>query len=167
MFKAELEGLYGRNVAAQAGASLREVLIETQQSIAPQFDEKRVRLSAAESSADGMRVAMDAAHLKRVLMSFLETSLASARSEVTIDLRDESDMLTLRVCDDGAPLAPDVCAGLFAKDAAARSNADAPAMRLQFCRIAVENCGGEIGCERREPSGNCLWIRLPKIAPPK
>lgn len=163
MFKAELEGLYGRNAAAQTGASLREVLNETQENIAPQFHEKRVRLSAV-NSADGMRVAMDASHLKRVLMSFLETSLASACAEVTIDFRDDADMLMLRVCDDGAPLAPDICEGLFAKDASARNDADAPALRLQFCRIAVENCGGEIGCERREPSGNCLWIRLPKIA---
>ncbi len=166
MFKAELEGLYGRSNGAQEGADIAELLRAAREDVAQQFAEKRVRLSTS-STADGARVAMDSTHLKRVVVSLLETLLTSARSEVTIEPRDESDMLLLRVCDDGTPLPPDICDGLFAKASSATNDSDSPAVRLQFCRIAVENCGGEIGYEAREPSGNCLWIRLPKIAPAK
>jgi signal transduction histidine kinase len=161
MFKAELEGLYGRSEEAQRGATLRDVLSEMQQDVASQFAERKVDLRLT-SGVDGAQVAMEANHLRRVLVSFLETALTSARAEVTIEAREENDALLLRVCNDGAPLPPDICSGLFAKDAS--TNTNAAAMRLQFCRIAVENCGGEIGCEVREPTGNCFWVRLPKMA---
>jgi K+-sensing histidine kinase KdpD len=36
------------------------------------------------------------------------------------------------------------------------------ALRLHFCRIVVENCGGEIGCASLPAGGNCFWIRLTK-----
>jgi signal transduction histidine kinase len=159
MFKAELEGLYGRSDRSQQGASLAEVLRGIQDDLAPEFAEKRVRLTTGESTTSNARVAIDATHLKRVAVSLLETALASARSEVKIELRDDREMLVLRICDDGAPLPPDICDGLFAK---ASGSSDPSAVRLQFCRIAVENTGGEIGYEPREPTGNCLWVRLPK-----
>ena len=36
------------------------------------------------------------------------------------------------------------------------------ALRLHFCRMVVENCGGEIGCAPLPAGGNRFWIRLPK-----
>ncbi|MDQ6622846.1 MAG: HAMP domain-containing histidine kinase [Verrucomicrobiota bacterium] len=166
LFKRELEGLYGRTEKAEQGASFGEILPAVQEELAPQFAEKRVKLVASAEGANGSRIAMDATHLRRVVSSLLLTALAAARREVSCELRADADALTLRVCDDGAPLPPDICDGLLSKTSAAASDPESPALRLQFCRIAVENCGGEIGYEAREPSGNCIWLRLPKAAAP-
>lgn len=159
MFEAELEGLYARSDEARRGANVRDVLGEAQAEVAAQFEERRVRFVPAGQGANGARVALDPAHLKRILISFLETALDSARGEVALETSDEGDSIRVRVTNDGPPLAPDICEGLFAKD-----STDPAALRLQFCRIAVESCGGEIGCERREPTGNHLWVRLPKVS---
>ena len=36
------------------------------------------------------------------------------------------------------------------------------ALRIHFCRIVVESCGGEIGYTPLPAGGNCFWIRLTK-----
>ncbi len=165
VFAAELEGLYGRNGGGAAAASLGEVLRGLAETVAAGFSEKEVRLRLPEKTES--RVAMNADHLARVLGSLLENGLQNAPpgGEVTLEIAEEADAVVIRVHDNGAPLPNEICADYFAKDATAMGADSALQLRLQFCRMAVEKCRGEIGHEPPENGGNCFWIRLPKAAP--
>jgi K+-sensing histidine kinase KdpD len=107
-------------------------------------------------------VSMDRDHLARVLTSLLENALQNSTigGEVQIAVIDEPESALIRVLDNGMPLSRDLYRNLFSKTAAI----DASPLQLQFCRVAVENCRGEIGGEPRMEGGNCFWIRLPKSA---
>jgi signal transduction histidine kinase len=166
VFAAELEGLYGRDGTTQTETKLDDVLRSVEENVAPQFAEKGVRFKIAEGAARESRVSMAPSHLQRVLTSLLENGLhnASAAGEVQLDLVEEPESLLIQVFDNGAALPRDICGGFFSRTGAAGSEPPASQLPLQFCRIAVENCHGEIGCERRAGVGNCFWIRLHKPA---
>ena len=166
VFATELEGLYGRDGTTQAEAKLGGVLRSAEENVGPQFAEKRVQLKIAEGAARQSRVSMNPDHLRRVLTSLLENALHNAppSGEVQLDLVEEPESLLIQVFDNGASLPRDICGGFFTRVGGAGSESPAPQVRLQFCRIAVENCHGEIGYEPRPDVGNCFWIRLQKPA---
>lgn len=166
VFAAELEGLYGRDGNAAAEALLGEVLQSAEASVAGSFEEKRVRLHLPNETARQSRVAMDAEHLAHVLGSLLENGLqnAPAGGAVSLEVTEEAETVLLQVIDNGRPLPASVGDDFFSKDAMPTERACGMQLRLQFCRIAVEKCQGEFGCEPREQGGNCFWIRLPKVA---
>jgi K+-sensing histidine kinase KdpD len=161
VFAAELESLYG----SAAEASLGEVVRDVAETVAAAFAEKTVRLRLPEKVTN--RVAMDAEHLARVLVSLLENGLHNAPpgSEVALEITEEGEAVVLRVRDSGPTLPNDASADFFAKGSAAKMDGKAAwQLRLQFCRMAVEKCHGEIGSEAPAAGGNCFWIRLPKPA---
>ncbi len=166
VFATELEMLFGRNGADSAVARVSDVFHSAEKNVASQFAEKGVRLSIPKSDA---RVAMDADHLSRVLVNLFENGLQNAApaGEVQLNLVDEPESLLIQICDNGAALASDHCNDLFAKSGFIGTESQESQLPLQFCRIAVENCHGEIGCQPREEGGNCFWIRLPKAPPAK
>lgn len=163
VFAAELEGLYGRDGEGAAQCSLSEVLRAVRGMLAENFAEKRVELRLPESAS---AVAIDADHLIRVVASLLENALenAPAGSEVALKIDDEVDAVVIHVSDQGAPLPNDAFADVFARDAIAGSATSPAQLRLQFCRMAVEKCRGEIGYAPGANGGNRFWIRLPKPA---
>ncbi len=165
VFAAELEGLYGRDGGAAAEASLGEVLREVAATVAEAFAEKQVQLRLPENGRES-RVAIDADHLARVLAGLLENGLHNAppRGQVALEIAEETDAVVIHVRDDGAPLPNEVSANFFAKDSVGGTENSASKLRLQFCRMAVEKCHGEIGSEPSAEGGNCFWIRLPKPA---
>jgi signal transduction histidine kinase len=166
VFATELEALFGRNGDTRAVAKVSDVLRLAEENVAPQFAEKAVRLIIAGSAAGESRVEMDAGHLSRVLVSLLENGLknVSTAGEVQLDVVEEPESLLIQVSDNGAPLPPDLCRDLFSKSGSIGTEPQTSQLPLQFCRIAVENCHGEIGCQPRAEGGNCFWIRLPKVA---
>ncbi len=163
VFRVELEGLYGRAGADDASANLADQLEKVVQAMGTRFAEKRVRLAAPERAPNETLVAMEASHLARVLSGVLETCLenVNAGGEIALEIKQEPDAVMLRICDDGTSLPPDVCEGLFSKSSSGTPESEAASVRLQFCRVALEHCGGEIDYEPREPGGNCFVIRLP------
>ena len=164
VFATELEGLYGYGASARADAKLNDAVRAAEENVAPHFAEKRVRLNVGNGVSDDWRIAMDAQHLSRVLSSLFENGLqnASAAGEVQLKVIEEPDSFLIQVFDNGALLPRDVCDNLFTKVGAAATKPQESRLPLQFCRIAVANCHGEIGYEPREEGGNCFWIRLPK-----
>jgi signal transduction histidine kinase len=162
-FAAELEGLYGHNGTARAEAKLGDVLRAAEENVASQFADKRVRLSIADGGLRESRVSMNSGHLTRALSSLLENGLqnAPADGEVRVNLGEEPESVLIQVFDNGAPLPHDVCEDFFSKTRPVEAEPQSSRLSLQFCRIAVENCHGEIGYEPDE-GGNCFWIRLPK-----
>jgi K+-sensing histidine kinase KdpD len=107
---------------------------------------------------------MDAHHLSRVLSSLFENGLQNvpAAGEVQLKVIEEPDSFLIQVFDNGAPLPRDVCDNFFSRVGATPTKPQASRLPLQFCRIAVANCHGEIGYDPRDEGGNCFWIRLPK-----
>ncbi|PYJ07959.1 MAG: hypothetical protein DMF06_14145 [Verrucomicrobia bacterium] len=169
VFAAELEGLRGRDGTAMAQTQLGDAVRAAEENVAPQFADKGVRLRLAGSGLDEMRVAMDSTHLTRVLSTLLENALQSAPAgdEVRLNFAEESGAILIRISDNGPSFPPDICANLFSRAATAASGPQASHLPLQFCRIAVENCDGEIGYESRHEGGNTFWVMLPTPAAPK
>jgi signal transduction histidine kinase len=163
VFADELEGLYGHKGSARAEANLGDVLRGAEENVASQFDEKRVRLCIADGGLGESRVSMNSGHLTRALSILLENGLQNAADggEVHLYLAEEPESVLIRVFDNGSPLPHDVCEDFFSKTRPVEAEPQSSRLSLQFCRIAVENCHGEIGYEPDE-GGNCFWIRLPK-----
>jgi signal transduction histidine kinase len=157
VFADELEGLYGHNGGGQATANLKDAFKTATENSAPLFADKRVRLAIADGDAI---VSIDRDHLARVLTNLLENALENSQAggEVQLAVTEEAESVLIRILDNGAALSRDLY--LFSKTGAL----DAPSLQFQFCRLAVENCSGEIGGEPRPEGGNCFWIRLPKSA---
>jgi signal transduction histidine kinase len=169
VFAAELEGLRGRDGMAVAETTLEDAIQAAEENVAPQFAEKGVRLSIAGSGLGGIRVAMDSTHLTRVLSTLLENGLQSAPvgDEVRLSFGEESESVLIRVSDNGPSFPQDICANLFSRAGTGTPGPQASQLPLQFCRIAVENCEGEIGYESHEDGGNSFWIMLPTLAATK
>jgi hypothetical protein len=159
LFSAELEALYGREAGGLSKANLESVLRSVEAGLAVAFDEKKVRLTKTGEAGPDLEVVMDPAHLQRVLTTLLENALARgpAGSDVHLEIRNEPESIVLRIIDGGVPepdAMPEMDPGM---DSMSESE-----LRLRFCRVAVENCQGEIGREDIGEEGNCFWIRLPK-----
>ncbi len=162
VFEEELQSVSGRadltNAGTEAGAVLRRAL----DAAASLFAEKGVRLEAPASSSGSAQVSTDPAHLERVVANLLEAALerTPAGGCVVVRAKEEEETIFWQFEDDGAALEPDTGANLFRQWDPANAASPATALRLHFCRIVVENCGGEIGCEPVPAGGNRFWIRL-------
>lgn len=165
VFAAEVEMLYGQDGAGRASTEIGRAIRIAQETVAPQFAEKGVRFRVVESGADKTRISASAEQLSRVLTNFFENALqnSDARSEVSVVLNEEPDSLLLQVLDTGPSWPHHIGEDFFSKAGPAPNRPEPRQVRLQFCRIAVENCQGEMGYERREDGANCCWIRLPKV----
>jgi K+-sensing histidine kinase KdpD len=153
VFADELEELYGHNGSGQAEAKLDDALKAAKENIGSLFADKRVRLGLGEDGAYNTVVSMDLDHLARVVTNLLENALQNSTTggEVQLAVIEEPESVLIKVLDNGAALSHDLYRNLFSKSGAV----DASALQLQFCRIAVENCRGEIGGEPRAEGGNC------------
>jgi two-component system sensor histidine kinase CreC len=109
-------------------------------------------------------VPADPTHLERVVENLLENALerTPAGGAVVVRATEEPEALLWQVEDGGSTIGPDVCANLFVKWDPTNDALPSAALRLHFCRIVAENCGGEIGCQSLPAGGNCFWIRLTK-----
>jgi signal transduction histidine kinase len=163
VFAAELEGLRGRDGTAIAETKLGDALLAAEENVVSQFAEKGVRLSITDNGPGGIRVAMDSTHLTRVLSTLLENGLQSAPvgDEVRLSFGEESGSILIRVSDNGPSFPRDICANVFSRAGRVTPGPQAAQLPLQFCRIAVENCDGEMGYESRKDGGNSFWIMLP------
>lgn len=164
VFEDELRGVYSSAGGNQTGTDWNAILQGALDSAAPLFAEKGVRLETAEALAGEVRISADPAHLERVVMNLLENALerSAPGDVVVIRAMEEAESLLVSFEDKGLLLAPEVCENLFGKWDPANGASPTGALRLHFCRIVVENCGGEIGCAPLPGAGNRFWIRLTK-----
>jgi len=165
VFAAELEGLRGRDGTTTAQSKLGDALVAAQENTAAQFAEKGVRLSIVGSGLSGIRVGMDSTHLTRVLSTLLENGLQNSLAgyEVRLSFGEEAGVIFIRVSDNGPSFPKDICANLFSRATTAAPGPQALQLPLEFCRIAVANCEGEIGYEAGREGGNSFWIMLPTV----
>jgi len=135
------------------------------EAVAPLFAEKKVRLETATPGLEKLRVAGDAAQLERMMTNLLQDALerTGAGSSVVVRAVEEPDSLLISVEDSGPILDTKACQNIFGQEMSGKTGA-ASAMRLQFCRIVVEDCGGEMSCAPLPSGGNRFAIRLTKSA---
>ena len=162
VFEEELRAVC--NIAADEAASARwgETLRRALDSVRPLFDEKGIRLETTDASAN-LTLAIDPAKLERVLANLLENALerSAPGGAVLVRPEEETEALLVSIEDGGAMLAPRDYENVFARFNPL-SAATPAALRLHFCRIVLDNSGGEIGCTAVAPAGNRFWARLPK-----
>ncbi len=148
------------NGGADGQAALRRAFEQA----GPLFAEKGVRLDGPNAASGAVQISLPAAHLERVMTNLLENALerTPAGGRVVITAKEEPESLLWQVEDSGPVIDPDACANLFVQWDPVHDSAPAIAMRLHFCRIVAQNCGGEIGCQPLAEGGNRFWIRLTK-----
>ena len=148
----------------KAETDVAEVVSRVLENARPLFAEKGVTLEGPEISSDALTLPLPAVQLEGVLNNLLENARErTARGgHVALTLADEAEAMVWQVEDNGTALAPDSCANLFRQWDPTTDATPAAGLRLHFCRIVAENCGGEIGCEPLPAGGNRFWIRLTK-----
>lgn len=164
VFAEEIGHIYGRKKTNGNAAEWNESLLRALEAIEPAFAEKRVQLKRPAAADVSLRVPVDANHLERVLTGLIENALerAPAGGNVAVTFAEETDSLLCRVTDSAPRMSAEAYDDLFSKFGLPAAGSHASAVRLHFCRIVIESCGGEIGCEPGEEGGNSFWIRLPK-----
>jgi signal transduction histidine kinase len=164
VFEQELRGVYDSSDKTQTGADWNAALRRALDFATPLFAEKGVQLDAPDATTEAVQLPVDAVHLERVIANLLENALerTPAGSAVIVRADDKPDALLFRVEDNGPAMSAETCENLFTKWDPANAASPASALRLHFCRIVVENYGGEIGCAPLPAGGNRFWIRLTK-----
>ena len=162
VFEEELRAVYGATGETENDADWSVVLRRALDSSSPLFEEKGVRLRAP-APATNITIRIDPTHLERVIVNLLENALERSASGAAVVVRaeEEAEALLVSFQDNGPAMAPEVCEDLFGKWDPTTA-APASALRLHFCRIVIENAGGEIGCTSLPENGHRFWIRLPK-----
>lgn len=165
VFSEEMGTIYGGKMANGNAADFWTTLNQSLEMVEDAFAEKGVKLTRPAAGNGALRVPVESSHLERVLTGLLENALerASAGGEVAITEEDEADSFLCRVSDSAPRMSAEAYDDLFSKFGMPAAGSHASAVRLHFCRIVIESCGGEIGCEPGETSGNIFWIRLPKV----
>lgn len=168
VFSEEMGTIYGAKMANGNAADFWDALSQALEMMKDAYAEKGVKLTRSAAENGTLRVPVEASHLERVLVGLLENALerASAGGEVEVATEDEADSLLCCVLDSAPRMSAEAYDDLFSKFGMPAAGSHASAVRLHFCRIVIESCGGEIGCEPGETSGNSFWIRLPKVVAP-
>jgi len=162
VFEDELRSVWGSPNLETNRADANVVLQRALEAARPLFSEKNVGLEGPTMALTTGLVPIDPAQLERVFVNLLEIALDRTAPDGAILVRteEETESILWRIEDRGPAIPPDVCANLFLKWDPRGATSPEAALRLHFCRIVVENCGGEIGCTPLPTGGNCFWFRL-------
>jgi signal transduction histidine kinase len=146
--------------APDAAACAREVL----GAILPAFATRQVsgRVSLAPGTPERVLVSGEKGRLERVFYNLVQNALrySPAKGMVTIGFQKEGAAVRITVDDQGPGIPPEIVPQLFQKFVRGGSNRGKSGLGLYFCRISVEQWGGEIGCEPRPGGGTRFWFRL-------
>lgn len=164
VFAEELSGLFGQDGGAISDADLQTATLRAMEMTASICAEKKVDLLPPASGE--AKVPLDPRHLERVIANLIENALehTSAGGKIALTIEPEAEAVLLCVDDNGEAVSPDACDDLFSKFEPVSAVSHASLLRLHFCRMIVEDGGGEIGCGGGEGGWNRFWIRLPKSA---
>lgn len=106
----------------------------------------------------------DISIITRVIQNLLSNSLKYTNSHVALSVIDEEQKLRIEVLDDGPGIPPEYHEKVFEKFGQVHSQKKehSTGLGLTFCKMAVEEHGGEIGVISKSGKGSCFWFTLPK-----
>jgi hypothetical protein len=161
VFASELSSFYGR----EGQSDFAEVVLTAVTDAQPMFDEKRVKLVVDDAGGPHYPVAGDAGQFQRVMGNLLDNALQQTPPGCTVTIRreDTATTITISIEDEGPVLAPNVREKLFSRFEPGGGRSTASVLRLHFCRLTIENCQGELGCDPKDGRGNRFWISLPRL----
>ncbi|HMJ06768.1 MAG TPA: HAMP domain-containing sensor histidine kinase [Chthoniobacterales bacterium] len=164
VFADEIGAIFGEEGAVASGAEWSSVLQKSLEMVQPQFSEKGVQLNHPPARGASVKIPTDPAHLQRVVIGFLENALerTPAGGNVILDFEEDPEAVVFRVTDGGERLSVAASENMFSRFELPAGGVPASALRLHFCRIIVESCGGEIGYTLGQAGENTFWFRLPK-----
>ncbi len=134
--------------------------------LTPAFDLAQVKIvfKAGTAQESNLRVVGEESRLERIFANLIENALrfSPAGTSVTVELKDEDSSVLATIDDCGPGVGPDVAPHLFQKLSQGAQGKGKIGLGLYFCRITVEQWGGEIGHEPGAERGTRFWFRLPK-----
>jgi signal transduction histidine kinase len=166
-FRAEMgskdEGVSDPNQAPDLIRCTREVI----DTLKPAFTVRNVTcvLDVAKNIPARQRVVGEWNRLLRVLHNLLQNALrhSPANDSVNVSIVRVGAEMLVTVENGGRGIPPDVMPQLFQKFVRGRGNSGKAGLGLFFCRIAVEQWGGTIGCEVRDGGRTQFWFRLKAV----
>ncbi|MDZ4698215.1 MAG: HAMP domain-containing sensor histidine kinase [Rhodothermales bacterium] len=125
-----------------------------------------IQVEAATSAGDTWRVAGEAERLERVFFNLVANALRYATEGETITLRliAEDAYIHASVEDQGPGVSDAMASALFTRFARGDDRPGQAGLGLYFCRITVEQWGGQIGYRPAAGGGACFWFRVPRPA---
>lgn len=168
LFADELKGIYGDPVAKTSGVDIMSLTRAVSEQLTPQILERGVHLVLPDSHVQYPPVLADPQNLSRVITNLMEHALMTTPVDgtITVTMEMATEGVRWSVIDTGPLLDAGGAAKLFSRfkpgAVTLPPGSSGSALRLHFCRIAIENWGGEIGHSADVSGGNRYWFRLPQ-----
>jgi signal transduction histidine kinase len=123
-------------------------------------------LKVTINADDAGEFEVDADIMERVLQNLLTNALhhTSAPGEIRFDAHQEGDDLVFSIADTGSGIPESYLGVIFDKFRQAdngRGPRSSTGLGLNFCKLAVEQHGGEIRVESRLGKGTTFFVRIP------
>ena len=170
-FSSDLNTVDASELDAESAPDAHECAKEVVASFVPPFALRNVelRLAAEESDDDRHRwkVVGEKSHFVRILSNLVENALRHSppNSAVTLALEHVGNGVMIYVDDEGPGVPQELSGTLFHSLVRGTGKSGKSGFGLYFCRITVEQWGGEIGVQPRAEKGSRFWLRLQR--PPR
>lgn len=167
-FAAEIESLKGTAIDPQQAPDALACLLEVVNALSPVFflNQIDLRLNIDVDRAKEWKVIGEKSRLERTISNLVENAYRHSppNSAVTIGIEEEGDFIIITVNDMGSGIEPEIAATLFQKFSQGKNKPGRIGLGLYFCRITVEQWGGNIGYKTNSHGGAQFWFRLPKVS---
>ncbi|MCB1093387.1 MAG: HAMP domain-containing histidine kinase, partial [Verrucomicrobiae bacterium] len=162
VFAADLIGAGVRGVDSSADpADLAKVAAAVIANLAPVAAEKSVTLCPMFQKSAPVRA--DGFHLARVLENLIVNAIRHSpeRGRVVISFQEQGPMVQCTIEDEGKGIEPSVADRLFKPFSQGVQTPGQSGLGLYFCRMAIEQWGGEIEAANLPQGGASFRFRLP------
>ncbi len=162
----------GRLGISPEPVSVKEVVGESLDLIAPLAADGRVRLDGGTASIPDRFVLADRQRLKQVLLNLLSNGVKYNRKGGTVALSYEDTLegrLRINITDTGLGLAPERMARLFTpfeRLGAEQAGVEGTGLGLALSKGLVEAMGGTLGVESTPGTGSTFSVELPIVEGP-
>lgn len=142
---------------ADTAASVIEVL-----SPSSDLHGTKIKLSLSPGAVAPLPVMGERNRLERIFFNLLQNAIRHSprNSQIRVSITRDAEGVFVAVDDCGSGISPDVAPQLFEKFVRGKGQSGKAGLGLYFCRIAVHQWGGKIGCEPRPEGGTRFWFRL-------
>ncbi len=123
------------------------------------------RVEMGPDMPERLPVRAEMGRLERLFHNLIQNALrySSEGETVTVTFLRECDKAIVMIDDEGPGIPPEIVPQLFQKFVRGDHAHGKAGLGLYFCRISVEQWGGEIGYEPRKGGGTRFWFKLDTV----